>query len=87
MPHIQQLARRHYGDDHLAEAAVALAEHHGTRKEIEAGRLTFPDLRDLAVHIITSFPDFLQWLKNRGDERHEPPARPGPENYQPPEEQ
>lgn len=65
MPHIQQLAMAKYGDEHLAEAAVNLAEHHGTRQQIESGKSVLPDLQDLAVAILHLFPAFKAWLKTR----------------------
>lgn len=78
MPHIQQLAMQKYGDEHLAEAAVQLAEHHGTRQDIEAGKSVLPDLQDLAVAILHLFPAFKAWLKSRHNTPAPAPAAPPP---------
>lgn len=79
MPHIQQLAMAKYGDEHLAECAVNLAEHHGTRADIESGKSVLPDLQDLAVALIHLYPEFKEWLRHRGDRNKEQnaPAAPG----------
>jgi hypothetical protein len=86
MPHIQQLAMQRYGDEHLAEAAVNLAEHHGTRQQIEAGKSVLPDLQDLAVAILHLYPQFKAWLKSREKTPAQPPTDVAPGSPRPPDE-